>query len=75
MKSIKKSSLIVSSAFRRTRNLSDTEFLKFSKTEGWEFTKTIIPFALFGCEIFNSQLGATHLFGYLPSRIQRGLME
>ena len=37
-------------------SLAGTEFLKFSKTKGWEFTKTIIPFALVGNEIVNSQL-------------------
>ena len=33
--------LIVSFA-RRTTNLNETEFVKFSKTEGWEFTKTTL---------------------------------
>ena len=32
-------------------------FLKFSKTEGLEFNKTIIPFALVGYEIGYGQLG------------------
>ena len=36
-----------------------------------EFNKTIIPFALVGYEISYSQRGA----GYLPSHIQRALME
>ena len=40
-----------------------------------EFNKTIIPFALVGYEIGYSQLGATRLVGYLPSHIQRALME
>ena len=40
-----------------------------------EFNKTIIPFALIGYEIGYSQLGATRLVGYLPSHIQRALME
>ena len=40
-----------------------------------EFNKTITPFALFGYETGYSQLGATRLFGYLPSHIQRALME
>ena len=44
-------------------------------TEGREFSKTIIPFALVGYEIDNGRLGATYLVGYLPSCIQRGLME
>ena len=40
-----------------------------------EFNKTITPFALVGYETGYSQLGATHLVGYLPSHIQRVLME
>ena len=60
MKFIKEPLSIVSSALRRTTNLNDAEFLKFSATKGWNFTKTIIPFVL---------------FGYLPSRTQRGLMK
>ena len=40
-----------------------------------EFNETIIPFALVGYETGYSQLGATRLFGYLPSHIQRALME
>ena len=40
-----------------------------------EFNKTIIPFALVGYEVVNSQLGASRLVGYLPPRIQRGLMK
>ena len=32
-----------------------------------EFNKTIIPFALVGCETGYSQLGATRLVGYLPA--------
>ena len=39
------------------------------------FNKTIIPFALVGYEIGNSQLGATGLVGYLLSHIQRVLLE
>ena len=39
-----------------------------------EFNKTIIPFALVGCETGYSQLGATRLVGYLPSHIQRVLI-
>ena len=39
------------------------------------FNKTIIPFALVGYEIGYSQLGPTGLIGYLPSHIQRALME
>ena len=63
IKFIEEPPLIVSFARRRTTNLIDTEFLKFSKTEGREFTKTIIPFALVGYEIVNSQPGATCLVG------------
>ena len=37
--------------------------------------KTIIPFALVGYEIGYSQLGPAGLVGYLPSHIQRALME
>ena len=37
--------------------------------------RTILPFALVGYETGYSQLGATHLVGYLPSHIQRALME
>ena len=40
-----------------------------------EFNKTIIPFALVGYETGYSQLGATRLVDYLPSHIQRALME
>ena len=42
---------------------------------GGIFNKTIIPFALVGYEIGYSQLGTTGLVGYLPSHIQRALME
>ena len=42
---------------------------------GSVFNKTIIPFALVGYEIGYSQLGSTGLVGYLPSHIQRALME
>ena len=40
-----------------------------------EFNKTIIPFALAGHVTGYSQLSATRLVGYLPSHIQRALME
>ena len=40
-----------------------------------EFNETIIPFALVGYETGYSQLGATRLVDYLPSHIQRALME
>ena len=39
------------------------------------FNKTIIPLALVGYEIGYSQLGSTGLVAYLPSRIQRTLVE
>ena len=47
-----------------------SKFLEFK-----EFNKTIIPFALVGYVTGYSQLGATHLVGYLASLIQRELME
>ena len=49
----------------RTSNFSELE----------EFNKTIIPIALVGYDTGYSQLGATRLVGYLPSHIQRALME
>ena len=51
--------------------LVSTNFLYF----GTFFNETIIPFALVGYEIGYSQLGHTGLVGYLPSHIQRALME
>ena len=51
-------------------HISDFKFLVLK-----EFNKTIIPFALVGYETGYSQLGATRLVGYLPSHIQRALME
>jgi len=50
--------------------ISYFKFLEFK-----EFNKTIIPFALVGYETGYSQLSATRLVGYLPSHIQRVLME
>ena len=50
--------------------ISYFRFLEFK-----EFNKTIIPFALVGYETGYSQLSAARLFGYLPSDIQRTLME
>ena len=50
--------------------ISYFKFLEFK-----EFNKTIIPFALVGCETGYSQIGAARLVGYLPSHIQRTLME
>ena len=43
--------------------------------ESKEFNKTIISFALVGYETGYSQLSPVHLVGYLPSHIQRALME
>ena len=40
-----------------------------------KINKTIILFALVGYEIGYSQLGATRFVDYLPSHIQRALME
>ena len=51
-------------------HISYFKFLDFK-----EFNKTIIPFALVEYETGYSQLGAMHLVGYLPSHIQRALME
>ena len=50
--------------------ISYFKFLEFK-----EFIKTIISFALVGYETGYNQLGATRLVGYLPSHIQRALME
>ena len=50
-------------------------FSYFKFLELNEFNKTIIPFAFVGYETGYSQLGATRLVGYLPSHIQRALME
>ena len=52
------------------------KIFQFSSTEGWEFTKTIIniPFTPVGYKI-DSQLRAAPVVGYLPSCIQRRLME
>ena len=48
----------------------NSQFLEFK-----EFNKTIIAFALVGYETGYSQLGSTRLVGYLPSHIQRALLE
>ena len=50
--------------------ISYFNFLEFK-----EFNKTTIPFAFVGYETGYSQFGATRLVGYLPSQIQRALME
>ena len=50
--------------------ISYFKFLEFK-----EFNKTIIPFVFVGYATGYGQLGATRLVGYLPSHIQRALME
>ena len=50
--------------------ISYFKFLEFK-----EFNNTIIPFALVGYETGYSQVGDTRLAAYLPSHIQRALME
>ena len=69
---IASSSISISLGFSR---LFLSYFTYFKFLEFKEFNKTIIPFTLVGCEIGYSQLGATRLVAYLPSHIQRGLME
>ena len=67
-----------SSSFFRFRSNFLTFFARisyFKFLELKEFNKTIIPLALVGYETGYSQLGATRLVGYLPSHIQRALME
>ena len=67
-----------SSSFFRFRSDFLAFFARISYFKFLEFkesNKTIIPFALVGCETGYSQLGATRLIGYLPSHIQRALME
>ena len=61
--------------FAQTLSLFSLVFQTFKLLEFKEFNKTIIEFALVGYETGYSQLGATHLVGYLPSHIQRALME
>ena len=56
-----------------SRFFARISYFKFMEFK--EFNKTIIPFALVGYETGYSQLGATRLVGYLPSHIQRALME
>ena len=61
---------------KRTRDFFGASlfFLKFSFLYFWGvFNKTIIPLALVGYEMVDSQLGAMSLVGYLPSHIQRAL--
>ena len=67
-----------SSSFFRFRSdflVSFARISYFKFLELKEFNKTIIPFTLVGYETGYSQLGATRLVGYLPSHIQRALME
>ena len=61
--------------FARICSLFPLVFRTSKFMELQEFNKTIIPFALVGYETGYSQLGATRLVGYLPSHIQRALME
>ena len=61
--------------FARIFSLFSLVFRTSKPLEFKEFNKTIIPFALVGYETGYSQLGATRLVGYLPSHIQRALME
>ena len=64
---------LISKFFSISLGFSRLSYFKFLEVK--EFNKTIIPFALVGYETGCSQLGATHLVGYLPSHIQRALME
>ena len=50
-------------------------YFKFLEFKDFNKTIIIIPFSLVGYETGYSQLGATRLIGYLPSHIQRALME
>ena len=61
--------------FARIFSLFSLVFRTSKLLEFKEFNKTIIPFALVGYEGGYSQLGTTRLVGYLPSHIQRALME
>ena len=61
--------------FARIFSLFSPVFRTCKLLEFKEFNKTIIPFALVGYESGYSQLGATRLVGYLPSHIERALME
>ena len=61
--------------FARIFSLFSLVFRTSKLLEFKEFNKTIIPFALVGYESGYSQLGATRLVGYLPSHIQRALVE
>ena len=61
--------------FARVFSLSSLVFRTSKFLEFQEFNKTIILFALVGYKTGYSQLGATRLVGYLPSHIQRALME
>ena len=61
--------------FARIFSLFSLVFRTSKLLEFKEFNKTIIPFALVGYETGYSQLGTTRLVAYLPSHIQRALME
>ena len=67
-----------SSFFLRFRSDFLTFFARisyFKVLDFKEFNKTIILFALVGYETGYSQVSAKHFVGYLPSHIQRALME
>ena len=61
--------------FARIFSLFSLVFRTSKLLEFKEFNKTIIPSALVGYETGYSQLDDTRLVGYLPSHIQRALME
>ena len=61
-----------SGGFCKMKNLWKLNLVIISKSK---FNKTIIPFALVGFEIGYSQPGPTGLVSYLPSHIQRTLLE
>jgi len=65
---------VASTSGRFVKLKSNKIKLYFQEYKRTEFNKTIIPFALVG-EIGYSQLGPTGLVGYLPSHIQRALVE
>jgi len=66
---------VTSTSGRFVKLKSNKIKLYFHEYKRTEFNKTIIPFALVGYEIGYSQLGPAGLVGYLPSYIQRALME
>ena len=66
---------VTSTSGRFVKLKSNKVKLYFQEYKRTEFNKTIIPFALVGYGIGYSQFGPTGLVGYLPSHIQRALME